>query len=138
VRRRCWVAEITTAALARPVSKTNPAPSTPAPAPAPTFSHERIGPDRGELERRLREAERALAEAGTQARKIAHDLNNVLTGIVGYQELVIELLPGGDQARFFLGEARDSCLRARALVEQLGTLGRRDGAGAPAGEPPLP
>lgn len=113
---------------------TNPVPSAAAPAASPSSPHDRIGTDRAALERRVRELESLAADTGVQARKVAHDLNNVLTGIVGYHELIIELLPEGDQARFFLGEARNSCLRARSLIEQLGTLGRREGDVSPATE----
>jgi two-component system cell cycle sensor histidine kinase/response regulator CckA len=97
-----------------------------APADGQTESHGRIVTGRAELERQLRQSEENIVQLGVQARKIAHDLNNVLTGIVGYHELIIELLPPDDQARHFLTEARNSCLRARTLVERLGTLANKD------------
>ncbi len=102
-----------------------------APADGHTESHDRNGTERADLERQLRQSEETIAELGVRARKIAHDLNNVLTGIVGYHELIIELLPPDDQARQFLSEARNSCLRARTLVERLGTLGRKDETTSP-------
>ena len=101
---------------------------TATPAGGSTESHDRIVTERAELERQLRQAEKDIVELGVQARKIAHDLNNVLTGIVGYHELIIELLPPADQARHFLSEARNSCLRARTLSERLGSLGSKDEA----------
>ena len=99
---------------------------TATPTGGSTESHDRIVTERAELERQLRQAEKDIVELGAQARKIAHDLNNVLTGIVGYHELIIELLPPDDQAGHFLGEARNSCLRARTLVERLGSLGSKE------------
>lgn len=108
--------------------KQTPSTKTETPAGGSNESHDRIVTERAGLERQLRESKNDIAELGVQARRIAHDLNNVLTGIVGYHELIIELLPPDDQARHFLGEARNSCLRARTLVERLGSLGSKDEA----------
>ncbi len=104
--------------------KKTPVPKTAATPAGRIASHDRIDTERAALEHRVRELEKAHAEIDTRARKIAHDLNNMLTGVVGYHELIAELLPADDQAKFFLIEARNSCLRARTLVEQLGTLGQ--------------
>ncbi len=94
------------------------------PAAAPSLPHDRIDPKHAELERRAHEAEQKLADTHRQARKLAHDLNNALTGIVGYNELIMELLPPDHPTRPFLEEARNACLRARGLTEQIGAMAR--------------
>lgn len=79
---------------------------------------------RRRLEAELFQAQK-METLGTLAGGIAHDFNNVLTGIIGYHELAAETLNEGDPARFFLAEARRASLRARELVEQILSFGRR-------------
>lgn len=79
---------------------------------------------RQRLEAELFQAQK-METLGTLAGGIAHDFNNILTGIIGYQELAAEVLNETDPARAFLAEARRASLRARELVEQILSFGRR-------------
>ncbi|HVW19576.1 MAG TPA: PAS domain-containing protein [Opitutaceae bacterium] len=66
---------------------------------------------------------------GTLAGGIAHDFNNLLTGIMGYQDLSLDTLAPGHPSRSCLDEARNACLRARELVEQILTFSRQTEGG---------
>ncbi|MBN1276047.1 MAG: response regulator [Deltaproteobacteria bacterium] len=83
-----------------------------------------------EMNRRLAENERKLASArkmeavGLLAGGVAHDLNNILSGIVTYPELLLmdeKLLPEHKRA---IQTIRESGLRAVAVVEDLLTVAR--------------
>jgi PAS domain S-box-containing protein len=66
---------------------------------------------------------------GTLAGGIAHDFNNLLTGIMGYQDLSLDTLAEGHPSRECLSEARNACLRARELVDQILTFSRQSDGG---------
>jgi PAS domain S-box-containing protein len=66
---------------------------------------------------------------GTLAGGIAHDFNNLLTGIMGYQDLSLDTLAEGHPSRECLNEARNACLRARELVDQILTFSRQSDGG---------
>jgi signal transduction histidine kinase/CheY-like chemotaxis protein len=66
---------------------------------------------------------------GTLAGGIAHDFNNLLTGIMGYQDLSLDTLSEGHPSRECLNEARNACLRARELVDQILTFSRQSDGG---------
>ncbi len=83
-----------------------------------------------ELNRMLAESEQKLARArrmeavGLLAGGVAHDLNNILTGLVGYPDLLLmdnRILP---EHRKALQTIRDAGLRAAAVVEDLLTVAR--------------
>ena len=80
---------------------------------------------RSQLETRLRRAERMEA-MGTLAGGVAHDLNNILTGIVGYPELILLDLPEGHFLREPLRTIQASGEKAAAIVQNLLTLSRRE------------
>jgi PAS domain S-box-containing protein len=85
----------------------------------------RIEADRRRLEARLRQAERMEA-LGHLTGGVAHDFNNLLTSIMGYVDLAAERSADGHDpttARY-LENARLSCDRARALVQQMLTFSR--------------
>jgi PAS domain S-box-containing protein len=83
---------------------------------------------RRELEGQLFQAQK-METLGTLAGGIAHDFNNLLTGIIGYHELAADSVPEDHPARSCLTEARNASLRARELVEQILTFGRRTADG---------
>ncbi len=66
---------------------------------------------------------------GLLAAGVAHDINNLLTAIIGYGEMIAAAAPG-TQAAGDAGEILRACERAAALTRQLLAFGRR-GAGKP-------
>ena len=80
--------------------------------------------DRLRLERRLVEGQR-LEAVGRLAGGVAHDFNNLITGIAGYAELLHESLEPDDPRRQELAEIRRACTRAADLTRQLLTFARR-------------
>lgn len=62
---------------------------------------------------------------GLLARGVAHDLNNVLSGLVTYPELLLSDLPPDDPMRESLGVILSSGRRATRIVQDLLTLSRR-------------
>jgi nitrogen-specific signal transduction histidine kinase len=60
-----------------------------------------------------------LQERLSEARATAHDLNNLLTAILGYAELLLQWLPLGDGARSDLEQLQAAAQRSVALVRRL-------------------
>lgn len=80
--------------------------------------------DRVHLERRLIEGQR-LEAVGRLAGGVAHDFNNLITGVAGYADLLHESLPLDDPRRTEVAEIRRACTRASDLTRQLLTFARR-------------
>jgi ligand-binding sensor domain-containing protein/signal transduction histidine kinase/CheY-like chemotaxis protein len=94
-----------------------------------------------ELEQRVEERTRKLEIAntrllraqkmevvGTLAGGVAHDLNNVLAGIVGYPELLLKVIPresSYELIRKYISTMQRSGEKAAAIVQDLLTLARR-------------
>ncbi|MBN1905736.1 MAG: PAS domain S-box protein [Deltaproteobacteria bacterium] len=83
-------------------------------------------------ERKQREMEAQLQRAqkmealGTLAGGVAHDLNNILSGIVGYPDLLLMQLPQDSPFRKPVITMQDSGKKAAAIVQDLLTLTRRN------------
>lgn len=86
--------------------------------------------DRKRAEEALRENEEKIARLrkmeslGLMASGIAHDLNNVLSGIVSYPELILMDLPADSKYRKPIETIQESGLRAAAVVQDLLTVAR--------------
>ncbi len=91
-----------------------------------------------ELEQRVRERTEKLIDAnkqlmqaqrmeviGTMAGGVAHDLNNVLVGVVSLPDLLLKKVPEGDFVHKYLLKIKKSGERAAAIVQDLLALGRR-------------
>ena len=77
------------------------------------------------LEDKLQNARR-LESLGTLAGGVAHDLNNILSGIVSYPDLLLLDLDGDSPMREPLRSIKQSGLKASAIVQDLLTLARRN------------
>ena len=81
--------------------------------------------------RKLIRAERKLQKIqkmeaiGALAGGVAHDLNNILAGIVGYPELLLMQLPKNSPLRKPLTAIQNTGKKAAAIVQDLLTLARR-------------
>ena len=75
------------------------------------------------LERKLARAEKMQA-IGLLASGVAHDLNNILSGIVGYPELLLLQLPKDSKLRGPIKSIHDSGQRAATVVADLLTVAR--------------
>jgi PAS domain S-box-containing protein len=91
---------------------------------------------RNELEKKALEERLARSEKmeaiGTLAGGVAHDLNNILGGIVGYPDLLLMEIPDDSPLRRGLVTIKNSGEKAAAIVQDLLTLARR---GVPVMEP---
>jgi len=75
------------------------------------------------LEERLRRAQKMEA-LGLLAGGVAHDLNNILSGIVSYPELILMDLPEGSPLRKPMKTIHESGMRAAGVVSDLLTIAR--------------
>ncbi|MDJ0886209.1 MAG: PAS domain S-box protein [Desulfobacterales bacterium] len=80
--------------------------------------------NRLQLEARLQRAEKMEAVAAL-AGGVAHDLNNILSGVVGYPDLLLMQLPEDSPLVEPLQAIQESGKKAAAIVEDLLTLARR-------------
>ncbi|MFA6011574.1 MAG: response regulator [Desulfobacteraceae bacterium] len=80
--------------------------------------------DKENLQKQL-DRSRKMESLGLLAGGVAHDLNNVLSGIVSYPELLLLDLPKDSPLYTPIRVIRDSGLKAAAIVEDLLTLARR-------------
>ena len=80
--------------------------------------------EKRQLEAQLQRGQKMEA-IGTLAGGVAHDLNNILSGIVGYPELLLMDLPADSPFRNSILAIQKSGLKAAAIVQDLLTLARR-------------
>jgi PAS domain S-box-containing protein len=79
--------------------------------------------ERNKLQEQLHKSQK-MESLGLLAGGVAHDLNNVLSGIVSYPELLLMNLPDGSKLRKPLKTIMDSGIRAAAIVQDLLTIAR--------------
>ncbi len=84
----------------------------------------RVDKMRLELEERLIQSQK-METIGLLAGGVAHDLNNVLSGIVSYPDLILMELPADSPIRKFILTMRDSGQKAASIVQDLLALTRR-------------
>jgi len=80
--------------------------------------------EKKDLQAQLQRAQKMEA-IGTLAGGVAHDLNNILSGIVSYPELLLMDLPGESPLRKPILTIQKSGEKAAAIVQDLLTLARR-------------
>ncbi len=80
--------------------------------------------DQRQLETQLRKSQKMEA-IGTLAGGVAHDLNNILSGVVSYPELLLMDIPPESPLRQPLQTIQESGQKAAAIVQDLLTLARR-------------
>ena len=76
-----------------------------------------------ELAEQLHKAKR-MESIGLMAGGVAHDLNNILSGIVGYPELILQNLPNDSKLRKPIEAIQESGDRAARVVADLLTVAR--------------
>lgn len=79
--------------------------------------------DRDRAQDRLVEAAR-IAAVGELAASVAHEVNNPLTGVLGYAELLLLDLAEGDPRRRDVEIIRDEALRAGSIVRGMREFAR--------------
>lgn len=80
--------------------------------------------ERARLQNKLQQAQKMKA-VGTLAGGVAHDLNNILSGIVSYPELILMDLPEDSPLKDSIKIIQESGKKAAAIVQDLLTLARR-------------
>jgi uncharacterized protein (TIGR02285 family) len=79
--------------------------------------------ERHSLEEQLRRAQR-MEVIGLMAGGVAHDLNNILSGVINYPELILQNLPDNSKLSDQVKAIKKSGLRAAEVVADLLTVAR--------------
>ena len=87
-------------------------------------AHQKAEKQKEELELHLQRAQK-MESLGTLAGGVAHDLNNILTGVVSYPDLLLTEVPEDSPFREALLVIKSSGEKAAAIVQDLLTLARR-------------
>ena len=86
-------------------------------------AQQRFAEKQEQLSLQLKQAQKMEA-IGLMAGGVAHDLNNILSGLVGYPELILKKLPGDSPLRKFVEDIQESGKRAALVVSDLLTVAR--------------
>jgi PAS domain S-box-containing protein len=84
----------------------------------------RLGQEKAKLEVQLLHSQKMEA-LGTLAGGVAHDLNNILGVLVGYSELMLEMIPQEDPLRSYASDILQASERGAVIIQDLLTLTRR-------------
>ncbi len=87
-------------------------------------AHQKAEKQKEELEGHLQRAQK-MESLGTLAGGVAHDLNNILSGVVSYPELLLADMPEESPFKDALLLIKNSGEKAAAIVQDLLTLARR-------------
>lgn len=79
--------------------------------------------EKASIEGRLQRAQKMEA-IGLMAGGVAHDLNNILSGIVGYPDLILMQWPSDNKLKALVEPIKESGKRAAAIVTDLLTVAR--------------
>mgnify|MGYP001321367738 CR=1 FL=1 len=82
-----------------------------------------VDKERRNLESQLRQTQKMEA-IGTLAGGIAHDFNNILSAVMGYSEISLDLIPKDSPLSFNLEQVLKAGRRAKDLVKQILTFSR--------------
>jgi signal transduction histidine kinase len=95
---------------------------------AHALEREQLEEERRDLEAKLQQARR-METIGTLASGIAHNFNNIVGAILGYAEMALSQMRAGSRPAENLAEIRRAGERARDLIDQILSFGRRSDAG---------
>jgi PAS domain S-box-containing protein len=84
----------------------------------------RLDEERAELEAQFQQAQK-LESVGRLAGGVAHDLNNLLSPVLGYSEMLLDDFGPDDARREFVEEIVQAGMRARDFVRQLLAFSRK-------------
>ncbi|MEN8189688.1 MAG: ATP-binding protein [Thermodesulfobacteriota bacterium] len=79
--------------------------------------------DKAKLTDQLNQAKK-MESIGLMVGGVAHDLNNILGGIVGYPHVILKKLPEDSELRQYVEALQDSGNRAALIIEDLLTVAR--------------
>jgi two-component system cell cycle sensor histidine kinase/response regulator CckA len=85
----------------------------------------RLEQERVAMEARMRQQQK-LESIGTLASGVAHEINNPITGIMNYAQLIQDRLPAGDSLTEFTGEIMRETQRVATIVRHLLTFARQE------------
>ncbi len=85
----------------------------------------RLEQDRAAMEARLLQQQK-LESIGTLASGVAHEINNPITGILNYAQLIQDELPGDSPLAEFTGEIMHETQRVATIVRSLLTFARHE------------
>lgn len=86
-------------------------------------SEKQLEEEKGFIESKLEQAHK-MESIGLMAGGVAHDLNNILSGVIGYPEMLLKTLPKDSELRAPIKAIHESGHRAATVVADLLTIAR--------------